>query len=274
MAYIAAQSLEEALVALGASEMSVIAGGTDWYPALGERPPPQNILDISRIESLRGITREDAGWRIGAATKWSDLYGMDLPAGFDGLIAAAREVGSIQIQNAGTIAGNLCNASPAADGVPPLLTLNAAVELSSAQGQRVVGLDRFIQGPRATVLEAGELVTAVLVPEIPGAAKSSFLKLGTRKYLVISIAMVSVLLVCEEGRVVEARVAVGACSAVAQRLPALEAALVGCDLAGLSNVVSPEHLEELAPIGDVRGSAEYRMSAARDLITRGLIAAW
>lgn len=274
MAYIAAQSLEEALVALGASEMSVIAGGTDWYPALGERPPPQNILDISRIESLRGITREGAGWRIGAATKWSDLYRMDLPAGFDGLIAAAREVGSIQIQNAGTIAGNLCNASPAADGVPPLLTLNAAVELSSAKGQRVVDLDRFIQGPRATALEAGELVTAILVPEIPGSAKSSFLKLGTRKYLVISIAMVSVLLVCEEGRVAEARVAVGACSAVAQRLPALEAELVGCDLVGLSNAVSPEHMAVLAPIGDVRGSAEYRMSAARDLITRGLIAAW
>jgi CO/xanthine dehydrogenase FAD-binding subunit len=119
--YFAPTDLKDALAALAEGAPSVIAGGTDWYPAQGERPQRGAMLDISRVSGLNGIVHRDGAFRIGATATWSDVIAADLPAAFDGLKAAAREVGSVQIQNAGTVAGNLCNASPAADGVPPLL---------------------------------------------------------------------------------------------------------------------------------------------------------
>lgn len=273
MSYIAARNLNDALDALNSGQMSVIAGGTDWYPALGDRPVPANTLDISRIDALRGINRTRTGWRIGATTRWADLFSQDLPAAFDGLKAAAREVGSIQIQNAGTLAGNLCNASPAADGVPPLLCLEAQVELTSRQGTRHLPLSTFLKGVRQTDLKPGELLTAIHLPD-PGARRSSFLKLGARRYLVISIAMVSVTLLLDRGRIAQARVAVGACSPVALRLTKLEEALVGCGLQDLTPIlIKPAHLDDLSPIDDIRGSAAYRKDAVATLILRALKAA-
>jgi CO/xanthine dehydrogenase FAD-binding subunit len=164
------------------------------------------------------------------------------------------------------VAGNLCNASPAADGVPPLLALDASVELASVQGRRTLPLAEFIIGPRKTALRSGELLSTVLVPKPKHEARSRFLKLGARKYLVISIAMAAVVIERENGIVRAARIAVGACSPVAQRLPALEAALIGKRLSGA--LVRHEHLAALAPIDDVRGSAGYRSEAALVLVRR------
>ena len=133
---------------------------------------------MTRIAALRGISKAKDGWRIGAASTWSEVIAADLPAAFDGLKAAARDVGSVQIQNAGTIAGNLCNASPAADGVPPLLALNALVEICSAEGCRVMPLDTFITGVRHVALDQGEMVTAVIIPETFGSAQKCFREIG------------------------------------------------------------------------------------------------
>ena len=273
--YLSPRSLAEALEALGSGKAWILAGGTDFYPGLGDRPAPLDVLDISRVEGLRGIERTEGGWRIGAATTWTDVVCATLPPCFDGLKAAAREVGSIQIQNTGTVAGNLCNASPAADGVPPLLTLTAAVELASANGLRVVPLAEFITGVRRTARRPNELVTAVIVPGQAATARSAFLKLGSRAYLVISIAMVAVVTVPDDaGRIAEARVAVGACSPVARRLPALERALRGLPLVGdaASAAVRAEHLAPLTPIDDIRGSAGYRLQAVQVLLRRALAA--
>src|SRR5882672_6711202 len=146
-AYLRPRRLEEALTALARPHV-VLAGGTDFYPARVGRAIGEDILDIGAIAALRGITADGSGWRLGATTTWSELLEADLPPLFDGLKQAAREVGGAQIQNAGTLAGNLCNASPAADGVPPLLALDAAVVLAGADGERVLPLDRFILGPR------------------------------------------------------------------------------------------------------------------------------
>ena len=248
----------------------VLAGGTDFYPSHGDVLPDFPILDITRVSELSGISRVDAGWRIGAAATWSDVIRADLPRGFDGLKAAAREVGSVQIQNVGTVAGNLCNASPAADGVPALLTLNAEVELVGPDGMRRLPMEQFLLGVRKTALQQGEILAAIYVPDT-GAAVSGFGKLGSRKYLVISIAMVAVLLVVEDGAIAEARVAVGACSPVAQRLFQLEA-----DLKGKRTVrggVQPSHLSDLSPIDDVRGSAAYRLDVVVPMIERALTAA-
>lgn len=260
--------IDDALAALGAGA-SVIAGGTDWYPSRGDGPVPQDVLDVTRLPGFRGIARDGDGWRIGAATTWTEVAHAGLPRGFDGLRAAARVVGSVQIQNAGTVGGNICNASPAADGMPPLLTLDATVELVGPEGVRQVPLDRFVTGVRRTGLRRGELLRAIHIPD-PLSAGAAFEKLGSRKYLVISIAMVAALVRTEAGRVADARVAVGACSPVARRLPELERALIGAESGAVARIVTPDLLDGLQPISDVRGSADYRMDAVAALVARAV----
>jgi CO/xanthine dehydrogenase FAD-binding subunit len=268
--YLRPRTLREAVEALGSPEVKILAGGTDFYPALGERRVSGTVLDITAITELSGIITGPDLIRIGAGTTWTQLIQTPLPRSFDALKAAAREVGSIQIQNRATVAGNLCNASPAADGVPPLLILDAEVELLSNHSERRVPLASFIIGNRKTVRRPDEIVSAILVPRtIEG--PSTFLKLGARRYLVISIAMVAAVIQSDgRNRVTQARIAVGSCSAVARRLEELERALVGVSLAEIDTAVKPRHLDPLSPIDDVRGTAEYRRDAARTLVVRAL----
>ncbi|RMC35272.1 FAD binding domain-containing protein [Paracoccus alkanivorans] len=269
MSYFVPTELGEAIGLMAVRDVNIVAGGTDFYPSRVSGPLPDDILDVTRISGLTGITRVGDGIRIGAATRWSDIVHADLPAAFAGLQAAGREVGSLQIQNAGTIAGNICNASPAADGVPPLLTLGAKVELAGPDGTRQMPLASFIKGPRQTALRAAELVTALHLPLPPSHARGAFEKLGSRKYLVISITMTAVVIGCDaSGRIDFARVAVGACSPVALRLTALEDDLLGQIPDAI--VVEPHHLAELAPISDVRADAAFRMEAVGEQIRRAV----
>ena len=257
--------------------LTVLAGGTDFYPAQTARTAwleatPRNILDISGIEALKGIRESETGISFGALTTWAEIRDAALPPAFDGLKLAAREVGGQQVQNRGTIAGNLCNASPAADGVPPLLTLDASVEIASLRGQRSVPVAEFITGNRKTILAADELVTAVHVPKAEPGARSTFLKLGARAYLVISIVSVAAVVhVREDRRIAEAAIAVGACSAVPQRLRQLEQDLVGVRAADATRIVAAKHMAALHPIDDVRGSADYRRRAAQVVVRRALM---
>jgi CO/xanthine dehydrogenase FAD-binding subunit len=272
-AYLRPTSIEEALRALASRPLTVLAGGTDFYPARVGRPLDDDVLDITAIAGLRGVADAGDHWRIGATTTWTDIANSDTPPLFDGLKRAAREVGGAQIQNAGTVAGNLCNASPAADGVPPLLSLDATVELARVDRVTMVPLAEFILGNRRTRRVAGELLTAIRVPK-PRAARAAgqFIKLGARRYLVISIVMVAAAIECDDvGRVTRAGVAVGACSEVARRLPELETALLGRAAdATLGDHVTPRHLAALTPIDDVRASAEYRGDAALTVVRRAL----
>ncbi len=271
--YLRPTSVDAALRALASRRLTIIAGGTDFYPARVGRPLSDDVLDLGAVAGLGGIEEGADAWRIGAGTTWSELIAADLPALFDGLKLAAREVGGAQIQNAGTIAGNLCNASPAADGVPPLLCLDASVELTSLAGVERVALADFILGNRRTLRRPDQLMTAIVVPKpATGQARSHFQKLGARTYLVISIVMAAAVIEIDDGgRVVAARVAVGACSEVARRLPALEAALVGRPAdSGLGALAVPAHLSSLAPIDDIRGSGAYRLDAALTLVRRTL----
>jgi len=118
----------------------ILAGGTDVFPSLGDRPLSGPVLDISGLAEIRGIQFTAEHIVFGARTTWSEVLAASLPRGFDGLKAAAREVGSVQIQNAATIAGNLCNASPAADGVAALLALDAELVLASRSASRTLPL--------------------------------------------------------------------------------------------------------------------------------------
>jgi CO/xanthine dehydrogenase FAD-binding subunit len=199
--------------ALKGAPFSVLAGGTDFYPARVGPAPDENLLDISALNNLRAIDEQPDHWRLGALTTWSDIIRAELPPIFDGLKLAAREVGGVQIQNRGTLGGNLCNASPAADGVPPLLSLGASVELSSASGVQTLALGDFILGARKTALQADQLLTSLIVPKPSTAhAAGHFVKLGARKYMIISIVMLAANIEIDgAGRISAARVAAGAC---------------------------------------------------------------
>lgn len=271
--YLRPGELGAALAALDAVPHAIVAGGTDYYPARVGRPLDDDVLDITGIAALRGIDEHADHFRIGALATWSELIATALPACFDGLKQAAREVGGVQVQNAGTIVGNVCNASPAADGMPGLLSLDAVVELASATGARAVPLAEFVTGNRRTVRAPNEMVTAITIPKSASGARSSFLKLGARRYLVISIVMVAgVIEPAADGTLAGARLAIGSCSAVARRLPALEQALIGRPIdEGMADIAIGEHLDVLSPIDDVRGTAAYRMDAALTLVRRMLV---
>ena len=269
--YVRPRTLDEAVRALETPDVQILAGGTDFYPAHVGRTVTAPVVDITAIDEIGGITETAGEIRLGGGTTWSQLIATPLPRCFDTLKAAAREVGSIQIQNRATIACNLCNASPAADGVPPLLALDAEVELLSRAGARRLPLARFITGNRKTERRPDEILTAIVVPRtIEG--PSAFLKLGARRYLVISIAMVAAAIESDgEAAVTQARIAVGSCSAVARRLPELEQRLRGARCKpGLGDLVESQHLAALSPIDDVRATAEYRRDAARTLVARAI----
>ena len=216
--YLQPKSVDEAVRALAENSLFVLAGGTDYFPARVGKPLNENILDITGIEKLRGVTERETHFNIGALTRWTDVIQQPLPEYFNGLKLAAREVGGVQIQNAGTIAGNICNASPAADGIPPLLSLNADVVLASTRGEHSMPLAKFIMGNRKTRRASDEIVTGFRIPKPNYSASSTFLKLGARRYLVISIVMVAAVIENDSGNVGAARIAVGSCSAAAKRL--------------------------------------------------------
>lgn len=262
------QTVDDALALLAADGGTVLAGGTDVYPALGARPLAGPVIDLTAISGLCGISSSPDGWRIGAATRWSDIIHADLPSGFRALQQAARTIGAVQIQNSGTIAGNLCNASPAADSVPPLLILDTEVEMASAAGTRRLPLGDFLTGYRRTALRPGEIVTALHIPASAGETPSEFLKLGARRYLVISIAMAAAQIAIMDGRIVQARIAIGACSPVALRLTGLERDLAGVAVHEAAGLVQEAHFTALSPIDDGRATAAYRRDAALTLVRR------
>ncbi len=272
MKYFRPDSLGPALEWLTENDARIAAGCTDLLPATTAPWVSGPVLDVTAISGLRGISQDNRGWRFGATTTWTDVVRADLPAAFDSLKLAAKEVGSIQIQNAGTLAGNLCNASPAADGVPCWLTLNAEIELQSKNETRVLPLGSFIDGPRKTKLKRDEIVSAILVPKSASLGRSSFLKLGARKYLIISIAMVAVRICEQEGLISEAAISVGSCSAVAQRLTGIENKLIGQSFTSetIDQITDEMMADVLQPIDDLRSDAAYRKVAAGELVRRCL----
>jgi len=264
-------SLDSVLDSLSTNKSTVLAGGTDYFPGLVDAVPDPRLLNVNRITGLDQIELINGQWRIGAAVTWTDVIKADLPMGFNCLKQAGREVGSIQIQNAASLVGNICNASPAADGVPALLALGAMVELASVDGVRVLPLNEFILGVRKTAMRENELVTALLIPDSDAQDHTEFTKLGSRTYLVISIVMCASRIRVDENNIItDAAIAVGACSPVACRLPAIEKAIIGreCVQSELTKCVLPKHLTSLSPISDVRATAEYRLHATQVLLQR------
>jgi CO/xanthine dehydrogenase FAD-binding subunit len=264
--------LQDALYMLAETRATILAGGTDVFPSLGERPLSGPVLDLSGIAEIAGIRFADRYIEFGGRTTWTEIVKANLPSGFDGLKAASREVGSVQIQNQATIAGNICNASPAADGVAALMALDAQVTLESRRGSRTLPLTEFVLGNRKTSRWPDELLTSVKIPRRLENSFATFLKLGARRYLVISIVMVAATVRAGAGGIIEeALLCVGSCSAKALRLTELEESLIGLPLSpNLRNAVKTSHFSGLYPIDDVRATAAYRIEAAVTLVQRAL----
>ncbi|MEM7378002.1 MAG: FAD binding domain-containing protein [Pseudomonadota bacterium] len=269
MNYAQVTTESELMAHLAAGSCCVAAGMTDLYPSGIMQSQALPVVDITSVPTLHGIRAEPHGYWIGATTRWSDLLDHRWPAGMTLLAEAAAQVGAVQVQNAATVAGNVCNASPAADGVPVLMSLDAEVEIGSSSGVRRLPVSGFVSGVRQTVLGDSEYVRGFVVPQPDPGASSAFLKLGSRAYLVISIAMVAGVLHCDDdGRVVGVKLSLGACSPVAARLSSVEAALQGqtATTALVDKVRAADVERAIRPIDDVRASAAYRSRAAVQLV--------
>ena len=249
------------------SDLTIAAGCTDLFPITNNMSLDKNILDITNIKSIKGFQFNSKETKIGSATTWTDIINENLPSSYDMLKACAKEVGSIQIQNLGTIGGNICNASPAADSIPCLLALDAKLELSSMNNQRIIPVDEFILGSRKTNLEQGEILTSIIIPKEKENGSSSFRKIGARKYLVISISMVACRILISNNIIEDISISVGSCSEVAKRIFSIERQLIKKDInEDVFNQVDFSQLNEISPITDIRSTQVYRLKASQSLI--------
>ncbi len=265
--YIRPVSLDEALSSLNETPRTLLAGGTDFFPARVGKPVTEKVLDITGIKSLRYINNTEEHIKFGALTTWTDILKANLPPALDCLKKAAVTIGGIQTQNAATICGNICNASPAADSIPNLMALDAKVKLESKDKNRILTLEEFILGNRKTAIKSNELVTEIIIPKPRKNSLSNFEKLGTRAYLVISIVMISVVAeLDEEEKILNLKISIGACSPVAKRLRLLEKEAVGQKLKSLE--INSKYIESLAPIDDIRATAVYRNEVVPELVKR------
>jgi CO/xanthine dehydrogenase FAD-binding subunit len=259
------RSLDAALEALAGAttDTRVLAGGTDLMVEFQiGRTRPDRVVDIWRVDELRGIHADQGGVRIGALTTCAELLRSDaLP---EILVAAADEVGAEQIQNRATLGGNLGTASPAADLNPVLLALAATVRLTSLRGSREVPAGDFLTGYRETVRAPDELIESIWIPPRPTGERRAFRKIGTRRAQSISKVVVALALcIDEDGKLGDVRAAAGSVAERTVLLPAL-----GRELAG--RPATPESIDraarfaathDCAPIDDVRSTADYRRQA-------------
>jgi aerobic carbon-monoxide dehydrogenase medium subunit len=273
-AYQAAHDLDEALTVLAESPkpVQVLAGGTDvGVQFLRGEIAPEYVLYIGGIEELRGITA-NGGLTLGALTTHRELAEAPIVREeFAALAEAANQVGGRQTQNAGTVGGNVANASPAADLPPALLLADARVRLASASGERTVALAEFFLARRQTARRPDELVTALILERPRPRTYEAYVKLGRRRAMEIAIVGLAMRLTFDEAlaEIVDARVAVCAAAQRPYRAPDAEASLIGCRLDEETLAAAGRLAAAPAsPIDDVRASAEYRRRVIKSLTVR------
>lgn len=244
----------------------VLAGGTDVMVDLemGLRPPTR-LLDIWGVDELRGVRKHGSRLWIGALATWTDIANSgEAQAECPSLVEAARTVGALQIQNRGTLGGNLGNASPAGDSLPVLLTLDAVIEVASRnRGSRFIPVDQFFVGYRRIRLEDDELITGAWLPGRHDNDHTHYRKVGTRAAQAISKVVLAGRLRIRDHVVQEARIAFGSMAATPLRCGAVEEALVGRPVNVAAALLLPKDLE---PIDDVRSTGRYRLKVGQNLL--------
>jgi len=279
MEYHAPTSLDAAVDILAgkAGECRVLAGGTDLLVRMrSDMADPHTVVDIKRIDSLRSITREDGGWRIGAAVSAAEMNEhTGLATDWPGVVEAAGLIGSTQIQGRCTVAGNLCNASPAADSVPALVAAGATVRIAGPDGIRDMATGDVTTGPGKTVLQRGELVASIFLPARPPRTGDAYLRFIPRTEMDIAVAGCGVSMTLDEGGECKtARVALGAVAPTVLLVADAAKALIGTgvDEAALEALAAACR-KAASPIDDKRGTAEYRVHMAGVLARRAAIIA-
>lgn len=276
--YVAPTSLEQAVACLRGGEVTILAGGTDLMPQsqAGRVPLRRTLMNIRRIPEMKGIAREDGALRIGALVTITELMESELiKAHFPVLVEVGDHFASDQIRNAGTIGGNINNASPAGDTLVPLLVLEAEVELASQPNgtlaRRRVPLAQFFTGPGRTQRRPDELLTAVHVPMPPEGHFARFFKFGTRPALDISAISIGIAGVRDGDALRDVRVAFGAVAPTPVRAPRTEAALEGRHLDTETIAAAADAArDEVNPIDDVRATAWYRKELIHNMTRRML----
>ncbi len=248
-----------------------LAGGTDVMVRMRNgKTKADCLVDVSGIRGLAGIRDKKGQFEIGALTtieeiRRSPVVARELPA----LWESSNLFAAWQVRNLATLGGNLCNASPAADMVPPLMAYDAVVVAQSTKGERSIPIDQFFEGPGRTTLASGELVRRVEVPKPLG--KSVFLKLGKRRASALAIVSVAARLKVEDGRITESRVALGSVAPTPIRAGKVETFLKGKPATEMTfEQASKRVLRDIRPISDIRASAAYRQDMAVYLTAKAL----
>lgn len=276
--FVVAETIDDVYRLLDDTGGRVIAGGTDVIVQMQHGAlPTQTLIDVSRLADLRFIHQDGDRIQIGALTTYADITGSPLlqtlaPV----LVQAALTVGAPQTRHRGTIGGNIGNASPAGDMLPPLLALNADVTLASAAGTRTLPLTEVLVGPGQTCLADGEIIHSIAFEPLTPPCGAEFVKLGNRKGMAIAVVSAAAALALDDaGRIAVARVAMGAVAPRAVRSSHAEAVLIGQAIDDALLVTAAQAaLNDIAPISDVRASAAYRRHATERLVKRALDQAW
>ena len=268
----APDSVEELLELLKSKpNAKLIAGGTDLLLQMKEgTAQPETVVSLKNVEELGGFSVSKNGYRLGTGMTLRRITrSNELTQNFPGLIYAAGVVASEQIRSLATLGGNICNASPSADMVPPLIALDAVVQLVSSQGQRDIPLAEFFKGPGESVLKSGEILHSIFLPQPSGSMIYS--KHAPRKYMDLAVVGVAVRLAKKNGKINEARVALGAVGPVPFRAEKTEALLAGQTLTTeLMREAGEMAAGECVPIDDIRGSAWYRKRMVKVHVRRNL----
>lgn len=260
-----------------APERMLLAGGTVALVDIRARKEqPELVVSLDKIAELKGIRREGEAIRIGARATVSDIFGsQEIAVSAPSLIEAARIFAGQMVRNVATIGGNIACGSPAADLVPPLLSLDAEVELVSRSGARRVDLASYFTGYRKDVRRADEIISAVLLPARPASSSNAFYKLARRKGDAITIVGVAVSIATGGKTCSHARVALGSVSPFPMRARRTEALLEGRQIsAALVEEAAEAAAQECSPIDDVRATAGYRSKMVKVLTRRLLLQAF
>ncbi|HJQ69176.1 MAG TPA: xanthine dehydrogenase family protein subunit M [Blastocatellia bacterium] len=262
-----------AILAERAGSLKIIAGGTDLMVLMNAHLlDAAEFLDIWRVDELRGITDEGESLRIGALATYTQLIGSQLIQQYaPALAAASRTIGAIQIQNRGTIGGNVVNASPAGDSLPVLAAYDAEVEVGSARGTRRVGFNSFYTGYRSTVLEPDEIVIAVRIPKLEANERDFFWKVGTRRAQAISKTVMAAKAIVTGGVIQSISISVGSVAPTVIRAAETERLLTGQRLApGLIKHAGETIANEISPITDLRSTEHYRRTVTGNILAKFL----
>jgi carbon-monoxide dehydrogenase medium subunit len=276
--YLAPSSVEDAVKALAVAGARALGGGTDLLVQLRSgRTQPDAIVDLKRVAGAVGIRQVDGAFVIGAATSGAVIgEHPELSKAWPGVVEAANLIGSTQVQGRASLAGNLCNASPAADSVPAMIAARAVCVVVGPNGRREVPVEAIATAPGRTSLATGEFVLEIKLPRRPARASDAYLRLIPRTEMDIAVVGAGVNLTLDaDGVVTEAHVALGAVAPTALLVPEAGAALVGgkLDEASLSRLDAAARAA-CNPISDKRGTAEYRTKIAGVLARRAALIAY